>query len=48
VLVAGFLSDAYDGILARRLGVATESLRRLDSLADTLFYAAALAVAWRL
>ena len=32
LLVAGTLSDIFDGILARRLGVATPALRRFDSL----------------
>lgn len=47
-LVAAFLSDVFDGIVARRLGVATPGLRRLDSLADSLFYIAALFAAWHL
>ena len=47
-LVAAFLSDLFDGILARRLGVATPALRRLDSAADTLFYLAATFAAWHL
>jgi phosphatidylglycerophosphate synthase len=47
-LSMGFLSDVFDGIIARRLGVATPKLRRLDSGADTLFYAAALFAAWHL
>ena len=47
-LVAAFLSDVFDGIVARRLGVATPGLRRLDSLADTLFYVAATFAAWHL
>lgn len=47
-LVAAFLSDVFDGVLARRLGVATAGLRRLDSIADTIFYAAALFAAWHL
>jgi CDP-diacylglycerol--glycerol-3-phosphate 3-phosphatidyltransferase len=42
-LTAGLLSDVFDGILARRLGVATAGLRRLDSAADVVFY---LAVLW--
>ena len=46
-LVMAFLSDVFDGIIARRLGVATPGLRRLDSLADSLFYLCALAVAWQ-
>jgi phosphatidylglycerophosphate synthase len=47
-LVAAFLSDIFDGIIARRLEVATPALRRLDSAADTLFYAACVFAAWRL
>lgn len=47
-LVAAFLSDVFDGIIARRLGVATATLRRLDSAADTLFYAAAAFAVWHL
>ncbi len=34
--------------MARRLGVATPSLRRFDSLADSLFYAAAAFAVWHL
>lgn len=48
LLVAGFLSDVFDGVIARRYGVATAELRRLDSAADSLFYLAAAACAWRL
>ena len=47
-LIAAFLSDLFDGILARRLGIATARLRRLDSAADTLFYAACVFAAWHL
>ena len=47
-LVLAFLSDVFDGIIARRLGVATPGLRRLDSVADSLFYVAAIAAAWHL
>ncbi|RYD98552.1 MAG: CDP-alcohol phosphatidyltransferase family protein [Sphingobacteriales bacterium] len=35
---AGLLSDIFDGIIARRLGVATPLLRRLDSAADNVFW----------
>jgi len=41
-LVLAFVSDILDGVIARRLGVATPGLRRLDSLADTIFYVAAV------
>jgi CDP-diacylglycerol--glycerol-3-phosphate 3-phosphatidyltransferase len=47
-LVTAFLSDVFDGVVARRLGIATPGLRRLDSIADTLFYAGAAFAAWRL
>ena len=45
-LVLAFLSDVFDGIIARRLGVATPTLRRLDSVADSFFYAAAVYAVW--
>ena len=47
-LAAAFLSDVFDGIVARRLGVATPALRRLDSIADSIFYVGALFAAWHL
>ncbi len=47
-LIAAFLSDYFDGVIARRLGVATPGLRRLDSAADSLFYIACVIVAWHL
>ncbi|MBS0589251.1 MAG: CDP-alcohol phosphatidyltransferase family protein [Proteobacteria bacterium] len=47
-LIVAFLSDIFDGVLARKWGIATTALRRFDSLADSLFYAAAIAAAWRL
>lgn len=37
-LVLAFLSDYFDGAIARRLGVVTEFLRRADSIVDTAFY----------
>lgn len=37
-LTAAFLSDIFDGIVARRIGVATERLRVADSWADGWFY----------
>ena len=45
-LTAAFLSDVFDGMLARRLGVATAWLRRLDSATDSLFYLFALSCVW--
>ena len=47
-LLIAFLSDYFDGVIARRLGVATPNLRRLDSLADSIFCLAAVIAAWHL
>jgi CDP-diacylglycerol---glycerol-3-phosphate 3-phosphatidyltransferase len=38
ILVTGTVSDIYDGILARRYGVATPALRRYDSVTDVIYY----------
>lgn len=43
LVTVAFLSDVFDGIIARRLGAATESLRRADTIADTAFYVCATA-----
>ncbi len=43
LIAAGFLSDVYDGILARRWGTATPALRIADSAIDTVFYLCILA-----
>lgn len=48
LLVIGFLSDVFDGVVARRTGTATPILRRLDSVVDTVFYLAIAAAAWLL
>jgi phosphatidylglycerophosphate synthase len=45
-LTLAFLSDVFDGIIARRLGIATPALRRLDSIADSVFYIAAIYAVW--
>ena len=47
-LIAAFLSDIFDGIIARRLGIATANLRRLDSIADSAFYLCAALAVWML
>ena len=46
ILVTGTLSDIFDGILARRLGVATPALRRFDSITDVIYYLFILSAAW--
>ena len=40
ICITAFLTDLFDGILARRWGVATPQLRRLDVIADIVFYLA--------
>ena len=45
-LVLGFVSDVLDGIVARRAGVVTPFLRRLDSSVDTVFYLGVAYAAW--
>lgn len=48
LLILGTLSDIFDGILARRFGVATPALRRYDSITDVVYYLFILAALWRL
>jgi CDP-diacylglycerol--glycerol-3-phosphate 3-phosphatidyltransferase len=43
LLVLGLLSDIFDGIIARRVGVSSERLRRMDSQTDLVFW---LCVGW--
>ncbi|RYY16246.1 MAG: CDP-alcohol phosphatidyltransferase family protein [Cytophagaceae bacterium] len=38
LLVIGVLTDVFDGIVARHLGVSTQRLRRLDSTVDQIFW----------
>lgn len=45
-LSLALVSDIFDGVIARRCGVASASLRRYDSLADTIFYLSALYAVW--
>ena len=47
-IVIGVASDIFDGIIARRLGVATPELRRADSLVDLVFWLSVLAAAQHL
>jgi phosphatidylglycerophosphate synthase len=38
VILVAFVSDYFDGVIARRLGVATPELRHFGSRADLVFY----------
>jgi CDP-diacylglycerol--glycerol-3-phosphate 3-phosphatidyltransferase len=40
MMYIGLLSDIFDGIIARNLGIATPKLRRLDSQVDMIFWVA--------
>jgi len=43
LIVLGLLTDIFDGIIARKVGVSSEKLRRMDSQTDLVFW---LCVAW--
>jgi phosphatidylglycerophosphate synthase len=45
-LIVAFVTDIYDGKIARRLGVTTPAMRRYDSLTDLAFYLSILWSAW--
>ena len=45
-LWAGMISDIFDGIIARKLGVATNNLRKWDANVDILFWLAAGVSIW--
>lgn len=38
LLTIGLLTDIFDGIIARKLNVSTQTLRRLDSSVDQIFF----------
>ncbi|MHC5597320.1 MAG: CDP-alcohol phosphatidyltransferase family protein [Nostoc sp.] len=44
--VAAFLSDIFDGIIARRLGVSNAQLRQPDSWADVCLFSCIFVSAW--
>jgi CDP-diacylglycerol--glycerol-3-phosphate 3-phosphatidyltransferase len=46
ILIIATLSDIFDGILARRFGVATPALRRYDSITDVIYYLFILGAVW--
>ena len=46
LIVFGILTDIFDGIIARRLNVSTQKLRRMDSSVDQVFWICTLAGAY--
>lgn len=43
LIFLGLLSDIFDGIIARRAGISSEKIRRMDSQVDVIFW---LCVGW--
>lgn len=48
LFIVAFVSDYFDGVVARALGVVTRALRQADSAVDTVFYLVLAAATWRL
>lgn len=48
MMYAGILSDIFDGIIARKQGISTEKLRRLDSQTDMVFWLSIGVSTWML
>jgi CDP-diacylglycerol--glycerol-3-phosphate 3-phosphatidyltransferase len=46
LLLVGLLTDIFDGIIARKLKVSTEKLRRLDSTIDQVFFVTVTIATW--
>jgi CDP-diacylglycerol--glycerol-3-phosphate 3-phosphatidyltransferase len=46
LVALGFLSDVFDGVVARRLGTSTAGLRQADSWADIVFYICIAVSGW--
>ena len=46
-MAAAFVSDIFDGVVARRIGVVTEKLRVADSRVDLIYYICIAAAIWR-
>ena len=48
LIILGLLSDIFDGIIARKTGVSSEKLRRMDSQTDLVFWICVGICAWLL
>ena len=46
LLTIGLLTDVFDGIIARRLNISTQRLRRMDSTIDVVFFVAVAAATY--
>lgn len=45
LFITAFLSDIFDGMIARKLGVSTAGIRKADGIVDTAFYLASISAA---
>jgi phosphatidylglycerophosphate synthase len=45
-ILTAFISDIFDGVIARKLGIDTGTLRSYDSRTDLIFYATAAWTVW--
>jgi CDP-diacylglycerol--glycerol-3-phosphate 3-phosphatidyltransferase len=48
LFAVAFVSDYFDGVAARALGVVTRALRQADSVIDTIFYLVLAGATWAL
>ena len=48
LFIVAFVSDYFDGVVARALGVVTRALRQADSVVDTIFYLVLAGATWML
>jgi CDP-diacylglycerol---glycerol-3-phosphate 3-phosphatidyltransferase len=48
LIVIGFLSDFFDGYIARILGISNQFLRRIDTIVDRVFWLSILYTVWSL
>ena len=48
LFIVAFVSDYFDGVVARALGVVTPALRQADSAVDTIFYLVLAGATWKL
>jgi len=46
LLLVAAATDYYDGVLARKMGIETATLRQADSIADTVFFLGVFAGIW--
>ena len=48
LFMVAFVSDYFDGVIARALGVVTSALRQADGVVDTIFYLVLASATWTL